>query len=129
MNKLPIEKRVQILCCLVEGSSIRSTARITGTSKNTVTKLLCEVGEACQAYHDEHVRGLTCKRIQCDEIWSFIYAKQKNVAKAKRQDMAHGDAWTWTALDADSNRVAFDYIKSQHFRVIRADGAELPDVH
>ena len=102
MNKLPLDKRVQILHMLCEGSSMRSTARVADVSFNTVVKLLVDAGEACAAYHDETVRGLKAKRVQCDEIWSFVYAKQKNVATAKRLDLAYGDVWTWTALDADS---------------------------
>jgi len=102
MNKLPREKRIQILSMLCEGSSMRSISRVADVSINTVDKLLCEAGEACVAFHDEKVRNVTAKRVQCDEIWSFIYSKQKNVATAKRKDMAYGDVWTWTALDADS---------------------------
>ncbi len=102
MNKLPLDKRVQILSMLCAGSSMRSTARVADVSFNTVVKLLVDAGEACAAYHDETVRGIKAKRVQCDEIWSFVYAKQKNVATAKRLDLAYGDVWTWTALDADS---------------------------
>lgn len=102
MNKLPHEKRVQIIGMLVEGMSLRAASRLSGASINTVTKLLVEVGTACQAYHDEHVRGLTSKRIQCDEIWTFTYAKAKNVAAAKAAPEEAGDTWTWTAIDADS---------------------------
>lgn len=102
MNKLPAEKRAQVLHMLVEGNSIRATCRMADVSKNTVVKLLIAAGKACQKYHDEHVQELNSRRIQCDEIWSFTYAKQKNVAKAKRQDLAYGDTWTWTAIDADS---------------------------
>ena len=102
MNKLDAKALAQILHLLCEGSSIRAVTRLTGASKNTVTKLLIDAGKACAAYHDEHVRDLKTRRVQVDEIWSFTYAKQKNVAKAKRQDMAYGDTWTWTAIDADS---------------------------
>lgn len=102
MNKLPTAKRVQILHMLCEGSSMRSISRVCDVSINTVSKLLVDAGKACAAYHDENVRGVKAKRVQCDEIWSFVYAKQKNAAKAKRQDLAYGDVWTWTALDADS---------------------------
>ena len=79
MNKLSTEKRAQILGCLVEGNSIRSTCHITGASKNTVTKLLVDVGKACAEYQNKVFRNLSCKRLQCDEIWDFCYAKQKNV--------------------------------------------------
>jgi IS1 family transposase len=105
MNRLPIATRAQILNLLVEGNSLRSASRIADVSINTVYKLLVDAGEACAAYHDEHIRGVAAKRVQCDEIWSFVYAKQKNVATAKRRDLAHGDAWTWVAIDADSKLV------------------------
>ena len=103
MNKLPIEKRVQIITLLVEGNSLRSTSRIADVSINTVTKLLVDVGRACQQFHDTKVREVKSKLIQCDEIWSFCYAKQKNVT----QEMADGagDVWTWTAIDADSKLI------------------------
>src|SRR3954465_1040685 len=83
MNKLPLAKRVQILSMLVEGSSMRSISRVADVSINTVSKLLAEAGEACVELHDEHVREVPAKRVQCDEIWSFCYAKAKNVAAAK----------------------------------------------
>src|SRR6267154_2767088 len=101
MNKLPLEKRVQILSMLVEGSSMRSISRITGVSINTVTKLLEDAGRVCAAYHVATVHGVTAKRVQCDEIWSFCYAKQKNVKAAKAAPEEAGDVWTWTAIDAD----------------------------
>lgn len=105
MNKLDAKARAQVLHLLCEGNSIRAVTRVTGVSKNTVTKLLIDAGKACTAYHDEHVRDVKASRIQCDEIWSFTYSKQKNVANAKRQDLAYGDTWTWTALDADSKLI------------------------
>lgn len=101
-NKLPLETRVQILNLLVEGNSMRSVSRICDVSINTVAKLLADAGEACLLLHDEKVRGVAAKRVQCDEIWSFCYAKNKNVAKAKAAPENAGDVWTWTALDADS---------------------------
>ena len=101
-NRLAIEKRVQILGLLVEGSSLRAASRLSGCSINTVTKLLVDVGSACQAYHDAYVRNLNCQRIQCDEIWSFVYAKQKNIPQPLRSRPDIGDVWTWVALDADS---------------------------
>src|SRR5688572_10782173 len=98
MNKLSIEKRTQIIKLLVEGNSIRSCTRIADVSKNTVTKLLVEVGKACHKFHNEKVVNVTSKRVQCDEIWSFVYAKEKN----KPDNMKNvGDVWTWTAIDAD----------------------------
>ncbi|MEL6980071.1 MAG: IS1 family transposase [Pseudomonadota bacterium] len=102
MNKLPLHKRVQILSMLVEGSSMRSISRVADVSINTVTKLLESAGEACLALHDEHVRGVKAERIQADEIWSFCYAKAKNVEAAVAAPDEAGDVWTWTALDADS---------------------------
>jgi IS1 family transposase len=103
-NVLPIAKRVQILAMLVEGSSMRSISRVVGVSINTVTKLLVEAGEACLEFHDENVVGLNSKRIQCDEIWSFCYSKEKNADAATMPDFA-GDIWTWTSLDADSKLI------------------------
>ena len=101
MNKLPSETRAQVLHLLCEGQSIRAVTRLTGVSKNTVTRLLIDAGKACTAYHDANVRNVEAKRVQVDEIWSFVYAKQRNVATAKRLDLAYGDVWTWTALDAE----------------------------
>lgn len=105
MNRLPLHKRAQVLGCLVEGNSIRSTVRITGVAKNTVTKLLVDVGRACSEYQDKVMRNLPCTRIQCDEIWSFCYAKEKNVPEEKRGEFGYGDIWTWTALCADTKLV------------------------
>lgn len=102
MNRLTGQERAHILHLLCEGSSIRAVTRLIGASKNTVIKLMIDAGKVCAAYHDGHVRNLKTRRVQVDEIWSFTYAKQKNVASAKRQDLAYGDTWTWTALDADS---------------------------
>ena len=102
MNKLATGKRAQILSMLVEGMSMRAVSRITDVAFNTITKLLSDAGEACADYHDEHVRGVRSARIQCDEIWSFVYAKAKNVPHAKRAPEGAGDNWVWTALDADS---------------------------
>lgn len=105
MNILPIEKRAQILNLLVEGNSMRATSRIADCSINTVTKLLVDVGAACSEYQDKAMRNLTCKRIQCDEIWSFCYCKEKNVAPDQEGVLGFGDIWTWTAIDADSKLV------------------------
>src|SRR5260221_4584805 len=95
MNKLSTAERVQIIRCLVEGNSVNSTVRITGRSKHTVLNLLVDIGEVCQKYHDEHVRGLTCKRLQVDELWGFCHCKQKNVPAEKRGQFGIGDVWTW----------------------------------
>lgn len=105
MNKLDTRTRTLILRCLVEGNSIRATARLADVSKVTVNKLLIDAGRACARFHDEHVRGVKARLIQCDEIWSFTYAKQKNVATAKSAPDDAGDTWTWTALDSESKLV------------------------
>ena len=105
MNKLPVAKRTQILSMLVEGSSMRSISRVVDVSINTVAKLLAEAGEACEAFHDENVRGVKAKQVQCNEIWAFCYAKAKNVATAKAAPEGAEDIWTWTAIDADSKLI------------------------
>src|SRR3954470_19826214 len=105
MNKLPLAKRTQMLAMLCEGSSMRSISRVADVSINTVTKLLCEAGEACIAIHDETVRNVKSKRIQCDEIWSFCHAKARNVPTCKNAPEGAGDVWTWTALDADTKMI------------------------
>ncbi|MEX1306367.1 MAG: IS1 family transposase [Rhodovibrionaceae bacterium] len=110
MNKLDSKARAQILHLLCEGQSIRSVARVTGASKNTITKLLVDAGKACMAYHDENVRDVKAQRVQVDEIWSFTYAKQKNVATAKAAPYGAGDTWTWTAIDADSKLIVSYFI-------------------
>lgn len=105
MNRLPIEKRAQIIGLLVEGMSMRAVSRIVGCSINTVTKLLEEVGFACNMYQSEHLRNLNCKRVQCDEIWGFCYSKEKNVSQENKGVLGHGDVWTWTAIDAESKLI------------------------
>src|SRR5437016_6040138 len=105
MKILDHEARARILHLLCEGNSIRSVTRLTGASKNTVIKLMLDAGKACAAYHDEHVRDVKAKRVQVDEIWSFTYAKQKNVPLAKAAPDGAGDTWTWTAIDADSKMI------------------------
>lgn len=105
MNKLNTTKRATVIAALVEGNSIRSTVRMTGVAMNTILKLLAELGPVCAQYQDEHLRGLRCRRIQCDEIWQFCYAKAKNVPEDKRSTFGYGDVWTWIALDADTKLV------------------------
>jgi IS1 family transposase len=105
MNKLDNKCRTQIISALVEGNSIRATSRMVGVSKDTVMKLLVDVGTVCANYQDEHLRGLTSRRLECDEIWSFCYAKKKNVCPEKQGVLGYGDLWTWVALDADSKLV------------------------
>jgi IS1 family transposase len=105
MNKLSINHQTQIIKVLCVGNSIRSTARITNTAINTVVKLLREVGAACLEYQDKNLRNLSCRRIECDEIWSFCYAKAKNVPQDKQNQFGYGDVWTFVALDADTKLV------------------------
>ena len=105
MNKLPLHKSTMILSMLVEGMSMRSISRTVGVSINTVTKLMVEAGEACAAYHDEAVRDVQASKVQCDEIWSFCYAKAKNVAGAKAAPQGAGDVWTWTALESETKLI------------------------
>jgi len=105
MNKLPVATRVLILSMLCEGSSMRSVSRVADVSINTVTKLLTDAGNACAAFHFNAVKDVKTKRVQCDEIWSFCYAKEKNVATAKSPTFGAGNVWTWTALDSDSKLI------------------------
>jgi IS1 family transposase len=98
-------ERARILHLLCEGNSIRAVTRLTGASKKAVSRLLVDAGQAASWYQDRVFRNLTCKRIQVDEIWAFVHCKQKNVATAKRQDLAYGDVWTWTAIDADTKLI------------------------
>ena len=105
MNKLSIKSRAQMLNMLCEGSSMRSVSRLADVSINTVAKLLIDAGKFCAAFHDDKVRCVKANRIQCDEIWSFTAAKQKNVAGMKKPVEGADDTWTWTALDADSKLI------------------------
>jgi hypothetical protein len=102
MNKLSTADRVRVVAALVEGCSIRATVRMTGVAKNTIAKLLADLGEACQTYHDLNVRNLSSKRIQCDEIWAFCKSKEKNVAPENKGILGFGDIWTFTGIDADT---------------------------
>lgn len=104
MNRLPLQKRAQILGLLCEGNSLRATSRLADVSLNTVTKLLVEVGGACSAYQDEALRDLSCKRLQLDEVWSFVGAKEKNATEEQKAN-GYGDVWTWTAIDADTKLI------------------------
>jgi IS1 family transposase len=104
MNQLGIEDRTRIVSALVEGNSMRAIARMTGVSRNTIDKLLCDLGRACSDYQDKAFRSLKSRRIQCDEIWSFVYAKEKNCPTEHKAKGA-GDVWTWVALDPDSKLV------------------------
>lgn len=115
MNRLNLKKRAQILGCLVEGNSIRATCRITDTAKNTVVKLLADIGKACAEYQNQTLRNLPCRRIQCDEIWSFCYAKENNVPENKKGKFGYGDVYTFTALCADTKLVPSWFIGRRNF--------------
>lgn len=106
MNRLTIAKRKAVVACLVEGNSIRATVRLTGVAKNTIVKLLVELGDACAKYQDATLRNLPCKRLQCDEIWSFVGAKDQNVPAEMKGEFGLGSVWTWTAIDADTKLIA-----------------------
>jgi IS1 family transposase len=106
MNRLDKAKQAQVVAALIEGNSVRATVRITGVSKNTIAKLLVELGAACSKYMSEKLVNLNCQRIQCDEIWSFIGAKQKNVTPRLAAANPHaGDIWTWIGMDADTKLI------------------------
>ena len=105
MNKLPLAKRIQILNMLVEGSSLRSISRVVDVSINTVTKLMADAGHVCDDFHDEKVRGVKASKVQCDEIWAFCAAKQKNAAAKKAPVEGAGDVWTWTAIEGNSKLI------------------------
>lgn len=112
MNRLSNENRVKIVACLVEGNSIRATVRMTGASKNTIAKLLRDLGAACSAYQDKVFRNLRCRRLQADEIWSFVGCKQKSLTP-DNIDNGWGDVWTWTAIDADTKLIPCWYVGSR----------------
>lgn len=105
MNKMSLERQAQTIKVLCEGNSIRSTARITNTAINTVVKLLRDVGAACLAYQYQNMRNLPCNKLQVDEVWSFVYAKAKNVPEEHNNEFGYGDVWTFTAIDADTKLV------------------------
>jgi len=104
MNTLTNDERIRVVAALVEGNSIRSTSRMTGVARNTVTKLLVDLGTACMAFHDKHVRNVRVRRLQCDEIWAYVGAKAKNVS-AEKKEIGWGDVWTWVGIDADTKLV------------------------
>lgn len=104
MNKLSTEERTRVVSALVEGNSLRAISRMTGTHRGAILKLLADLGRACSVYQDRAFRNLTCKRIQCDEIWSFVGCKEKNVSAEKKAE-GWGDAWTWTAIDAETKLI------------------------
>src|SRR5882757_5049079 len=127
MNKLSREDRARILHLLCEGSSIRAITRLTGAGKNTVTKLLVDAGRASAGYQDRVLRHLPCKRIQVDEIWSFVRVKQNNMARAKVVSRDSGDVWAWVALDADTKLIASFYIGDRHYGAAREFIDDLAD--
>src|ERR1700689_4300827 len=104
MNRLSKDEQVRVVAALVEGNSIRSTSRMTGIARNTITKLLVDLGTACMKFHDQHVRNVRVRRLQCDEIWAYIGAKAKNVS-AEKKEIGWGDIWTWVGMDADTKLV------------------------
>lgn len=121
MRKLNSKTRAQVISCLIEGCSIRSTVRITGVAKKTVMRLLREVGEVCANYQDEVFRNLKCKRLQLDELWGFLYCKEKNVTSEIAAKNAHaGDVWLWTAVDADSKLVPSFMLGNRDARTAKA---------
>src|SRR2546428_8889862 len=105
MNRLDNARRSRVIRCLVAGTSVRATVRMTGVAKKTVLRLLCEIGEVCREYQDAAFHNLTCRRLQLDEIWSFCGAKEKNLPVEKRNTFGRGDVWTWVAIDADTKLV------------------------
>ena len=113
MNKLSKEEKVKVVACLVEGNSLRATTRMTGTHRGAIQKLLVELGAACSAYQDKFLRNLNCRRVQCDEIWSFCYAKEKNVPEEMRNTPGVGSVWTWVALDPDTKLVPCWFVSSR----------------
>lgn len=115
MNKLPLSTRTQIINLLCEGNSLRATARLTDTSLNTVTKLLVDAGKACMIFHDAVMRKVPSKHIQCDEIWSFVYSKEKNTSKGDKKAGA-GDVWTWVGIDPETKLVVSFWVGSRESR-------------
>src|SRR2546422_5467971 len=105
MNRLSREKQARVVGALVEGNSINAAVRMTSVAKHTILKLLADLGTACAEYQDRTFQNLKCKRIQCDEIWQFCYAKEKNVPAEKKGKFGYGDVWTWVAIDADTKLI------------------------
>ncbi len=120
MNKITRDKQAQVIAALVEGNSVNATVRMTGVAKNTILKLLKDFGNACNEYQDKALRNLKCKRIQCDEIWQFCYAKQDHVPVEKRGQFGFGDVWTWVAIDADTKLVPSFMLGNRDLKTARA---------
>lgn len=110
MNQLKNEKRKAVISALVEGNSINSTVRMTGVAKTTILRLLADLGCACSKFHNDHVRGLNPKAVQCDEVWSFCHSKEKNVRPENKGVFGHGDVWTWTAIDPETKFIITYYV-------------------
>ncbi len=127
MNKLTRDKKARITASLVEGNSLRATARMCDVAFNTVLNFLPEIGSACADYQDRVLRGLKCKRIQCDEIWSFCYAKEKNVPADKKGKFGYGDVWTWVAIDADTKLVPSFMVGKRDFQTAKIFIDDLAD--
>jgi lambda repressor-like predicted transcriptional regulator len=119
MNRLSTKDRAQIIGLMVEGMSIRAISRTTGASKNTIVKLLRDAGTACSEYQDKALRNLSCKRLQLDEIWSFVYAKEKNASQGMKDAGTAGDVWTWSAIDADTKLIPSWYVGSRDTEAAR----------
>ena len=119
MNKLTRDKQAQVIAALVEGNSIRATVRMTGVSKDAIARLLVSVGNASMAYQDRTLRNLKCKRIQCDEAWSFCYAKDINLPASKQGKYGYGSVWTWVAIDADSKLVPSFRVGNRDFQTAK----------
>jgi IS1 family transposase len=120
MNRLNSHKRTAIIAALVEGNSLRATARMTGVAINTVVKLLIDAGIACAEYQDKALLKLTCKKVQCDEIWAFCYAKEKNVPEDKRGQFGFGDVWTWVAIDPETKLVISWFVGKRNAECAKA---------
>ena len=116
MNKLSAKQRAQIVKALVEGTSVNATVRMTGVSKVTILKLLRDLGSACDAFQDAEMHDLPCKRLECDEVWSFVYSKAKNVPAEHKGDFGYGDVWTWAAIDAESKLIPAWHVGSRDGR-------------
>jgi len=127
MNRLSSKQRARIVAALVEGNSIRAACRMTGAAKNTAVKLLVDLGTACEQHQDRVMRDLPCQRLQCDEIWSFCWAKEKNVAPERQGQFGYGDVWTWTAIDADTKLVPTWYVGRRTAEDAAAFMADLAD--
>jgi len=127
MNRLDTKQRAQVVAALVEGNSIRATCRMTGVAKGTVLTLLTNLGAACEEYQDRVLRNLKCRRIQCDEMWQFVYAKARNVPEAHKGELGYGDVWTWIALDADTKLIPSWAVGRRDGFTARAFIADLAD--